>query len=108
MEPYVNPMWCPNCCAYEYHSGIKCPYLFQKGKTMTKKDYIKLADAIAEAKIDIRASDIQRSGAWMEGADMVELDIARALKADNSAFSYSRFHDYITDRLQKAFPLKGE
>jgi hypothetical protein len=68
---------------------------------MTRKDYIRLADALAESRPD---SGTGRREQW--AADVAV--IADALKADNGRFDRGRFESYIANRAAKFHPVVAD
>ena len=65
---------------------------------MTRKDYVRLADAIREARriIDATCADERSKMMALRGADAVTGEIARALKSENGAFDRERFMAHIS------------
>jgi len=71
---------------------------------MTRKDYIKLADAIAEARITAIVSqpDDEQVGAGIHrGVGLVKMEIIKALRLDNPRFDVDRFNTHIEKRVAK-------
>ena len=66
---------------------------------MTKKDYIKLADAIAEAKIRL-ISEFGCSTLPHIGINLVTVEIADMLARDNTRFDALRFEQHIKERFK--------
>ena len=70
---------------------------------MTKKDYVKLADAIVKAfEIAGQNTDIRM------GVALTVRRIQDALEQDNPRFDSVRFIEYITDKLSDRSLIKGK
>jgi len=64
---------------------------------MTKKDYIAIADAIAEAILE---SDLSNSA--VRAQEAIIFHLGKYFASDNAAFSDRRFTDYITKKVSAA------
>jgi len=68
---------------------------------MTKKDYVIIAEAIAEAHNNCREFiDGEDVATAQEGVSKVRIALERRLYADNRRFDVNRFRDYIEQQVQ--------
>ncbi len=58
---------------------------------MTRKDYIRLANALKQAKVSARNSSSDRTEDRVDGIDYAVGYIAQALQEDNSRFDAKKF-----------------
>ena len=69
---------------------------------MTKKDYIKFADMIAERKSMLHRTfthDADENAQFI--MDFVQMDMIRVFEADNPNFDEVRFNQYIDKRVEQ-------
>lgn len=60
---------------------------------MTKKDYIRLAEALATAASHDRMFTAPDRAVWQSAIAEAAVQIARVLRSDNSRFDWERFMD---------------
>lgn len=60
---------------------------------MTRKDYVALARALAEARKDISVSRLTQRPALMHGWQLAVLNVSEALAADNPRFDRRKFRE---------------
>lgn len=71
---------------------------------MTKKDYVKFADMIAEnkANIDLRTNnDAEFSCGMIHMLATIRDEMIQLFKSDNPNFDASRFNDYIENKVKQ-------
>ena len=62
---------------------------------MTRKDYVAIAEAIAESRshwVSMDEKPVSKADAFRAGIESVRSEIARVLAADNSRFDRDRFY----------------